>query len=192
MNTYDTTCNAPILYIPRFSQINRDAYVGYIYDSYIWTAVEADLAIICACMPSLAPVLAKFVPGFQASTAPRDQQHSSRCSIIKGPTNGPFSGSMPAFPLAHISTTVSPTAIVSHSSGKTWYHPWYRNGGVSGITAQNESEENIITSSADTTDIATIHDARGITKTTVIEQSFSVDSRTSSPNPTDLPTHTSL
>lgn len=184
-------------YIPRPSQINSFVCIGYIYDSYIWTTIEADLAIICACMPSLAPVLAKFVPGFQISThtppMARDQQHSSHCSIVKSPTYGPYSGTMPAFPLAHISTTASPTTTVGHSSNKTWYHPWYRNGGAPGAPAPNESEENIITSSTDiSTDTATIRDARGITKTTVIEQSFSVDSRTSSPKATDPPAQTSF
>lgn len=133
-------------------------------------------------MPSLAPVLAKFVPGFQSSPELGDQQQPSHCTFNKGPIHCPYSGSMPAFPLAHISTTASTTAIAGHSGSKTWYHPWYRSAGVAGVTAPNESEENIITSGTDiSTDAVTTHDVRGITKTTVIEQSFSVDSRSFSP-----------
>lgn len=56
------------------------------------------------------------------------------------------------------------------------------------ITAPNESEENIITSNTDiSTDTTTAHDVRGIIKTTVIEQSFSIDNRTPSPKVTNPP-----
>lgn len=97
----------------------------------------------------------------------------------------PYSGSLtPAFPLAHISTTASSTAIIGNSSNNAWYQHWYNGGAVAGGAALNESEENIISSSTSTDILTDITTARGvgcITKTTVIEQSVSVDSRTPSP-----------
>lgn len=191
MSNYDTTCNTPFISYPKLlctSQVNM--CTGYIYDSYIWTTLEADLAIICASMPSLAPILAKIIPNFSRSTS-RDQG-ISHCSTVKGSTSMPFTGSLTsAFPLAHISTTASSTPIVGSTTTNPWYQ-WYATSGGGGVggTALNESEENIISNTDILADITTSRETGGITKTTVIEQSVSVESRTPSPKVADPPKKT--
>ncbi|RPB10501.1 hypothetical protein P167DRAFT_246347 [Morchella conica CCBAS932] len=152
-------------------------------DSSTWSALEASLAIICASLPSLSPLLAKIVPNLYHNEYD-DQSHlsHSRCSIAKGSSFGgggelTLVGS--AFPLAHISTTAISDKCYSvgggsgGGSGCNWFHWPMRGGGgrAGGISNEhkgpNESEENIVIGSNDT-----LAGGMGITKTTVIEQSI--------------------
>lgn len=174
-------CAAAITRVPYTIYITRDA-TWYLRDSSIWSALEASLAIICASLPSLSPLLAKIVPNLYHNEYD-DQSHlsHSRCSIVKGSSFGgggelTLVGS--AFPLAHISTTAISDKCYSVGSGGgsgcNWFHWPMRGGGgggASGISNErkgpNESEENIVIGSNDT-----LAGGMGITKTTVIEQSI--------------------
>lgn len=173
-------CAASVIRIPYTIRTMQDFdTTRYLTHSYIWTILEASLAIFCASLPSLTPLLAKVMPGLYHGEY-EDQSHlsHSRCSIVKGSS---FSGGDltlvgSAFPLAHISTTAisNKGCTAGGGGGGNWFHWPMGNAGGGGVSgerkAPNESEENIIASND------TLAGGMGITKTTVIEQSVSVDS----------------
>ncbi|RPB01125.1 hypothetical protein L873DRAFT_1735260 [Choiromyces venosus 120613-1] len=157
----------------------------YICDSYIWTTLESHLAIICASTPSLAPLI-------NLASSPSPPHHTASITGFSKPCihqrskDTPFSGASLTFALANISTTATSTAppipqahLLEASAGRDWYGYWPQVGNVGhmGIgmgrgfySGDSESTELIALKDGDGS--KGMGEEMGITKTTVIEQSF--------------------
>ena len=57
--------------------------------SFMWSAVEVNLGLICACVPSLKPLFLRFLPNFikdETDTSPRDSMDDKQENIVKKST----------------------------------------------------------------------------------------------------------
>lgn len=55
--------------------------------SFMWSAVEVHLGIICACVPGLKPLFLRFLPQFVKSTGDPDSQLGTRNSVVDATMN---------------------------------------------------------------------------------------------------------
>ncbi|KAL7274618.1 hypothetical protein RUND412_002468 [Rhizina undulata] len=145
----------------------------FIYDSYLFSTLETDLAIICASLPSLIPLIIALFPSFgsindNSSFSPGDSCFSNSNTKYTSPKFPPpaIHGAH-GYPLADISTTAS-SGMGKKENG--WWPAMANWGGLA-----NSSEEEIVRnygnwerggSSGTGCEIGD-----GIMKTTVIEQS---------------------
>lgn len=61
---------------PHFSKLTRN--IGVYLDALVWTVVEPSVAVICACLPTLRPVLAYLLPRrFSLTTTNRSKAKSN-------------------------------------------------------------------------------------------------------------------
>lgn len=125
----------------------------YMWTSYLWTVLECGVGIMIACMPSLTPLVVRYVPGLALQhsshgTPPKYIHRGSKTKIRHTMARAfPNLHAAHSYPLADISTTV--TGVV----GGDWW---------------GESEENIM--QGHNKNKAQVPVEGKITKTTVIEQ----------------------
>src|SRR5579871_4501747 len=66
-NSYDSTCKHAILPQSLTNLLTFD--VGDDVDVVIWSMIEEHTAVICCCLPSLRPLLVRWIPGvFKSAT----------------------------------------------------------------------------------------------------------------------------
>jgi len=82
----------------------------YMWMSYLWAVLECGLGIVAACMPSLTPLLIRYVPTLTPPPPPKCRYpHPGSQSKIRSTIARAFPNlhSAHSYPLANISTTVT-------------------------------------------------------------------------------------
>ncbi|KAF8250671.1 hypothetical protein K440DRAFT_128270 [Wilcoxina mikolae CBS 423.85] len=147
-------CTASVIRLPAIIKIMTEPDVTWhVYYGYVWANLESSLAIIIACMPSLTPLLIRFIPALTPPKPPYN--HTSKFRNTESKSHAFAAQNTYAarsYPLADISTTVTG----HHGGGDRGGPEWWE-----GMTRNDKSEEYILQDGGGT-----------ITMTTVIEQTI--------------------
>ena len=103
--------------------VEQKDFPWYASLSFMWSAVEVNLGIVCACVPSLKPLFLRFLPGFIRSAEDISMKEASFDSDMKLQEKGPNNLPDFAIPQDQDRVLTNPAALKKPSAAE------YRGGG---------------------------------------------------------------